>query len=178
MTGVRRFFGLLALLGFVLSLIAHLASLTGFDVAAKYPYVWGLHVGIFVVFFPFVLMSRKTLGRKPSFAQIRERFPLWVVAAGAIIFAYAMLNFLLFGLRTEGGSPSTHDGKFVLEEHGRFIRELSPAEYTSLKANEVRGFSGHWLVFYYIPFAYFMFYREPARQGQGDAFGSSGQKKI
>jgi hypothetical protein len=79
-----------------------------------------------------------------------------VVAVGIAIFAYAILNFLIFMKLTEGGNPSIQDGKYVLLNHGTLIREITQAEYHSFCANEVRGFSGHWLVFYFMPFAYFM----------------------
>jgi hypothetical protein len=46
------------------------------------------------------------------------------------------------------GSPDIIDGKYVLENHGTLIRELSEVEYFKLRANEIRGFSGHWMVFY------------------------------
>ncbi|WP_198084757.1 hypothetical protein [Variovorax sp. E3] len=154
---VPRLIALAALLGFTLSLLVHIAALLGTDVSAKFPYVWTLHVGIFVVFFPFIFFSRKDLGPKPTFAQIREFFPSWVVALGCVIAAYTAINFLLFIVGMQGGSPAISEGKFILQDHGRLVREVTAAEYTSFKANEVRGFSGHWLLFYFVPFAYFMF---------------------
>jgi hypothetical protein len=168
---MNRLFALAALLGFMLSLIVHVTALFGIDVSAQVPYVWFLHVGIFVVFVPFVLMSRKVLGTNPSVAQIRETFPGWVVAVGGVIFAYAIINFLLFMVGTHGGSPSIHDGKFILQDHGRLIREITASEYASFKANEIRGFSGHWLVFYFVPFAYFMLCKKSAQSFQPTAYG-------
>ena len=157
---MNRLIGLAALAGFVLSLVVHVSALLGFDVSAKVPYVWSLHVGIFFVFVPLVFSSRKAFGARPSLSEIRKAFPAWVVALGTLILAYAALNFFLFMLATDGGSPSIKDGKFILQSHGKFIRDLSASEYAAFKANEVRGFSGHWLVFYFLPFAYFMF-RKP-----------------
>ncbi len=77
-----------------------------------------------------------------------------------------MVNFVLFALNSEGGGPSIRAGKFVLESHGRFIRDLTATEYTAFKANELRGFSGHWLIFYYVPFIYFLF-NPKSRQSVG-----------
>ena len=148
---------LVACLGLLLSLTVHVTALLGFNVSEQVPLVWLLHVGIFVVFIPFVILSRKVLGSKPTFAQVRKLFPGWVVALGVLIFAYAIVNFVFFILAAQGGSPSIRDGKFVLQNHGRLIRELTASEYASFKANEIRGFSGHWLVFYFMPFAFFMF---------------------
>ena len=157
---MTRLLSLVALLGFLLSLAAHLAALLGVDVAAKLPLVWLLHVGIFVVFIPFAFHSRKVLGPKLPFSEIRKLFPGWVIGVGVGIFGYAIVNFLWFILATHGGSPGIREGKFILQNHGHLIRELTAAEYTAFKANEVRGFSGHWMAFYFIPFAYFMFCRK------------------
>jgi hypothetical protein len=46
------------------------------------------------------------------------------------------------------GSPSIKDGQYILENHGTFIKILTEAEYNHFQANIVRGFSGHWLLFY------------------------------
>ena len=158
---IKRIIGFVALAGFAMALSAHVTALMGIDVAKDFPAVWSLHFGIFLVFIPFVFSSKKSLGTKPTFAQIRKAFPPWIVGVGVCIFVYAVLNFALFMLKTEGGNPSVVDGKFVLMNHGTLVRELTAVEYSTFKANEVRGFSGHWLVFYFVPFAYFMFYKEP-----------------
>ena len=150
-----------ALVGFILSLVVHISALLGVVLSSNIAPVWLLHVGIFVVFIPFVFSSRAVLGSRPSLAKVRALFPAWVVALGVVVFAYAAVNFLLFVLHTEGGSPSIRDGKYILQSHGHLIREISSAEYAAFKANEVRGFSGHWLAFYYAPFAYFMFLKRP-----------------
>jgi hypothetical protein len=158
---MNRIFGLAALVGFIISLIVHISALLNIDVLMISPYVWLLHLGIFVVFVPFVFSSRKTLGTKPKLAEIRAVFPAWVVVIGICILAYVVLNFALFMMATKGGSPSVQDGKYLLLNHGKLIRELTFAEYTAFRTNEIRGFSGHWLVFYFVPFAYFTFRKQP-----------------
>ena len=57
-----------ACLGFVLSLAVHIAALFGIDISTQIPYLWPLHLGIFVVFIPMVLSSQKRLGSKVTFA--------------------------------------------------------------------------------------------------------------
>jgi hypothetical protein len=166
---MRRLVAFAALVGFGFSLLVHIAALFGVDVSSRVPMVWVLHVGIFVVFIPLVFSSRKVLGPRPTFSEIRALFPGWVVLLGIAVFAYAAVNFLLFMVHTEGGSPSIRDGKYVLQSHGRLLREISSAEYVAFKANEVRGFSGHWLAFYYVSFAYFMFLKRPNPSIEGTA---------
>jgi hypothetical protein len=168
---MNRFLGLVALTGFVLAAVAHVFALAGVDVAEYYPPVWFLHIGIFIVFIPFVLSSRKILGAHPSLAAMRALVPGWVFVAGLAVFIYAIVNFALFIAATQGGNPSMEAGKYLLKNHGRLIRELSQAEYVALRANELRGFSGHWLFFYFVAFAYFMFAKRPGPSNQPPGSG-------
>lgn len=149
-------FGTAAAIGFVASLLVHVAALQGVDVAAHFSGVWLLHLGIFAVFIPLVLLYRRDLGSRTSLLRIATTLPRLVTILGAAIFAYAIVNFMLFMAATEGGNPTIHDGKYLLLNHGKLIREISSEEYSAFKANEVRGFSGHWLVFYYVAAACFL----------------------
>jgi hypothetical protein len=154
---MNRVVALFALAGFLLAAAVHVAALAGVDVAARIPAVSMLHVGIFVVFVPFVFSIRKRFGNKVSLAALRGLVPGWVFVAGAAVFLYTLVNFALFMVETQGGSPAISQGKFILQSHGHLVREITQGEYTAFRANEVRGASGHWLMFYFLPFAYFMF---------------------
>ena len=146
----RFLFGAAAAIGFAASLLVHVAALQGVDVAAHISGVWLLHLGIFAVFIPLVLLFRRDLGSRTSLLRIATALPRLVAILGAIIFVYAIINFMLFMAATEGGSPTIQDGRYLLLNHGKLIREISLEEYSAFKVNEVRGFSGHWLVFYYV----------------------------
>lgn len=89
---MNRFLSILALVGLTLAATVHVASLAGIDVSERVPFVWVLHVGVFIVFVPFVLSSRKALGAKPSISDIRALMPNWVILVGAAVFAYAALR--------------------------------------------------------------------------------------
>jgi hypothetical protein len=161
---LRYGLGVVALVGFLLSLVVHVQALMGIDVASPIPSVWLLHVGIFIVFLPFVLLSRKDFAGNRSWFGMAKGLPLWVAVLGGGIFIYALVNFALFMLHTEGGNPTFENGKYLLMEHGKLIREITGTEYSAFKVNEVRGFSGHWLVFYFVPAAYFLFWKPSAVQ--------------
>ena len=161
----RDVLGIVALTGFLLSLLAHVMALMGIDLSASAPVIWDLHFGIFFVFIPFVLPSRKELAGRNSMLGIAADVPRWVAVLGAMLFVYAMVNLFLFTQHTEGGNAVIQHGKCVLLNHGKFIRELIASEYTVLKANELRGFSGHWLLFYFMPAAYFLL-RKPDAQSR------------
>jgi hypothetical protein len=114
------------------------------------PFEWGLHLGIFVVFIPMAIYQRRNPG-KDHWRTFDDAMPRWARYAVIGFFAYALINFALFFLLSEGGVPAVRDGKYVLHNHGKVIRELSEDEYELQKAYVLRGFSGHWMVFYLVP---------------------------
>ena len=135
-------FMVLATIGFLLSLAAHIASILGLPVPGG-NLVWSLHVGIFVVWFPAVLIgSRINRGRPGSelWKNVLSGAPTWMRYAGYALFAYAAANFIWFFAVTRSGAALEGDSAF----------------------SEIRLFSGHWLVFYGAGFAIlFSAYRNP-----------------
>lgn len=156
---VRLLFGTVSAIGFVAALLVHLAALRGVDVAARIPGVWLLHLGVFALFVPLVLMLRQSAGPRTSLLRIARRLPLPAAILGVVMLAYAIANFMLFIQATEGGSPAMQDGTYFLMDHARVVREITSAEYTAFRANEVRGFSGHWLFFYYVSTIFGFFWK-------------------
>ena len=71
--------------------------------------------------------------------------------------AYTFVNFMLFFYLSEGASPGISIGSYVLQSHGTVIRELTESEYNWQQAYILRGFSGHWLIFYLLPAVYFWY---------------------
>jgi hypothetical protein len=126
-------FIILAGVGFLLSVAAHLVACAGWQI----PFgsrVWALHIGIFVVWVPTVLVVyRLTRGarRKDLWKVALAGCPKWMRVALYIIFGYAILNFALFMATTVGHAQ---------------LRGEAPPEV-------IRGFSGHWMVFYGAAFA-------------------------
>jgi len=167
-TRFHRLFGIAAGIGLALSLAVHLASLAGVDVAARIPAVWALHLGVFAVFVPFLLSSRKSLGNRPTRATLRAIMPGWAYVLYVAVLSYALANFFLV-FSSQQGTATAEGGRYILQNHGRLIRDLTPAEYTAARAAELRGFSGHWLLFYFVPFGYFMFAKAPQRESPRNA---------
>lgn len=128
MVGLANVFSLLALLGFIASLAAHIAGYAGIE----RPFginPWPLHVGIFVVWFPAVLASMKLskdFPQKDMWKAALRGCPKWMRYALYGLFGYAFLSFFAFFV-------SAGDGEN--------------------EASTVRGFSGHWLIFYFAAFA-------------------------
>jgi hypothetical protein len=128
-------FMVLAGFGLALSIAAHCMALAGVPIPGG-RLVWGLHIGIFVVWIPTVLTSMQTTryaNRKDFWKVALAGCPLWMRRAGYILFGYAILNFIVFMATTANQSKQQQIG------------DAPPSV--------VRGFSGHWMIFYGAAFA-------------------------
>ena len=126
-------FMLLAGLGLMLSIVAHVMALAGMELPGG-KLVWTLHMGIFVVWIPTVLVSIRTTrytNSKDFWKLALSGCPVWMRKAFYVLFAYAILNFILFMFTTMNGPQSVGDAP----------------------PSAVRGFSGHWMIFYGAAFA-------------------------
>lgn len=136
-------FVVLSAIGLVLSLWVHLGSLTGHRVESDFLFM-GLHAGIFVVWFPAVLVaSRRSKGKGDWNAMLRGA-PDGLKYMAYAFFAYAMVNFLYFMSQ----APE--------KQHG-----------PNPPAPVWRGFSGHWMVFYSLALA--ILYAAAVSPSGGDA---------
>lgn len=144
-----------------LSLLANLFAMADFDVMEKFPFVWFLHIGVFIVILSAIFILRKSpelqdqqIRNNPLrvLGTILKGTPYWLIAIAVGGFIYAGINFSLFA-NSQIGTPEIKDGQFILQEHGKFIKTITELEYHHYKANIVRGFSGHWIAFYGIGLA-------------------------
>lgn len=129
MTSLLRPVMWLAIGGFSASLLVHVLSLAG----VSSPFgaaTWALHVGIFVVWLPTVFVIQrmaKNVRQADLWKAALRGCPAWVRSGAYIVGGYAILNFVVF-----------------LAQTSRYPRNSVPAVI------EYRGFSGHWMIFYYL----------------------------
>ena len=113
--------------GLGLSLWVHLGAVTGQKVAPE-AFFWMLHVGIFVVWVPAVLVAAKRVGatrRKDYWKLVLRGSPEWMRYMVYGFLGYAMLNFAIFLFQAPQGGSGANPPAVVW-----------------------RGFSGHWMAFY------------------------------
>ncbi len=178
---MKTFLFYFAVTGWTIGLIVHLLSLAGFDITDKVPFIWILHLGIFVVWLPTVLALKQNVELKAYlqsgmrnrmnpfgfFKIIFKQTPTWLTIVAIVGFYYAIINFILF-MTSQLGVPDIKDGQYILHNHGQLIKTLTEQEYHHYKANEVRGFSGHWLAFYGVAAAVlFPFSRQTTNTNNG-----------
>ncbi len=123
------FLAALAGAGLILSILSHLAALLGMQGPLGDHAFW-LHIGIFAVWIPTVLVSRRLtsgFNRKDAWKAALRGCPAWMKYAVYGFFAYALVNFVIFLLSSAVAK-------------GSGTGAMSPAV--------VRAFSGHWMAFY------------------------------
>jgi hypothetical protein len=119
--------------GFVLSLWVHFGAVAGRRVAPA-PFFWILHMGIFVVWFPAVMVAQRQVGnlkRNDFWKVVLKGSPDWVRYLVYGFLGYAIINFLYFFTQAQTGRDEGADPPPMVW----------------------RGFSGHWMVFYLAAFA-------------------------
>ena len=132
----------------IVSFIVHASTFFGSDPMTLWPGVMWIHGAIFPPFVAAIIYARWVGGKNPNHQEtISKCAPRWLQKVTFAFFIYALVNFGLFAVLTEGGGPHEENGKFWITSHGRILRELSEAEYHRQRACVVRGFSGHWMLF-------------------------------
>lgn len=158
---MKKYIFYLAVVGWTVGLVVHLLAVADVDVTAKVPFVWGLHIGVFVVWLPAILILKNskaaqdfqktgTLNTMNPGAILKMMFhntPAWLTVIAIGGFFYATINIMLF-MASQPGVPDIQNGQYILHNHGQLIKKLTEQEYHHYRANELRGFSGHWLAFY------------------------------
>ncbi|HEX4350517.1 MAG TPA: hypothetical protein VH251_09020 [Verrucomicrobiae bacterium] len=142
----------IAAIGFVASVACHLMGWLHIQPPGG-QWAFLLHVGIFVVWIPLVISANRTMPKpnqgRGNLEHLSALLPKWVRIATGVLFGYAILDFLYFIYCTsqypKNGVP------FYIE---------------------LRGFSGHWMMFYGVATAGFVaLARLKQRQGEKDTFG-------
>ncbi len=143
-------FTIIAGAGFLLSLAAHLLALNGKSLPVG-GWIWMLHVGIFAVWLPAILINRRkgqNSLRKEDLGRAMNGAPRWMRGTLLVVFVYALFNFALFMGSTIGQSRGHK-------------KDRSPAPPAV-----IRGFSGHWMVFYGAAFVTFYSALRRSKRGQ------------
>jgi hypothetical protein len=127
----------LAALGFLLSALAHCLAVANVSIPGG-DMIFALHVGIFVVWIPTVLVSNsatRMVGRRDFWKVALAGCPAWMRWMLYTLLGYAVVNFVYCMAYLGMG-----------RNHVMPMREAAPPSV-------VRMFSGHWMVFYFTAFA-------------------------
>jgi hypothetical protein len=120
-------FVVLSAVGLAVSLWVHIGAVEGRRVVPE-TYFWILHVGVFVVWIPAVLVSIRLAGntnRKDYWKVVLRGSPAWMRYMVYGFTGYAMVNFFFFMTKASSHASGSNPPAMVW-----------------------RGFSGHWMAFY------------------------------
>ena len=148
---MNKLFAILSWLGFGIAAVIHLLSAAGVDLADGNEKVWLMHFGCFVVFVPFVLLSRSI-----SPQEAWDLIPKWAMLLMISLFLNALGSFAAQVHQFQGGVPSRRDGGYFLLSHGSVVQKLTEAEFHAANAVVLKGFSAAWLLFYSVPGVFFL----------------------
>lgn len=158
------FFSVYGIVGLVLSAFIHVGSFGSMVIPSDSGVFMLMHVGIFPLFFVFVMRAREwqvsasgqakglsyhVRSSIPS-AELLAHFPWWAIVFVLALFIYAMINF------------------FVASGVG--FGRVSSDSLTD--AQSARLFSGHWMLFYGLPSVFFGFV--PAEPGSSSEHHTAG----
>jgi len=153
-SSTKKIFFIIAVVGFILGTLVHIISILEINLQKDLPFIWVLHLVVFVVFIPAVLELKKNkeLNKRMNpikqFKTMVKFFPKPLVILTAFFLFYTLFNFLFSMSLLQGGGPNIINGEYVLSNHGKILRTLTEVEYYKFQAHELRAFSGHWMLFF------------------------------
>jgi len=165
----RRVLAYLALTGAICALAVHLLAVLGYTPFGMQPLLLPLLVAVPAWVALILHVNARSARAGATRANPFDWFaviPRWGRVLFAIVFIYAGANFVGFFVASRGGSPEQQaDGRYILSDHGRFVRVLDAAGVHAFEVWEVRMFSGQILPFLVLPGLYFLF---APRLGDGE----------
>lgn len=149
-----------------LSAVVHLTTFWHINIYEVFPWILVLHILFFPLLISFLgiekykekLANDELITINPQSANRSDQRlelgalefikPDWRMALYCTLGLYVMANFFIFVLGAEG-SPEIVKGEYVLTNRTKIIRTITREEYDVASAQELRGISGHWLIFYF-----------------------------
>jgi hypothetical protein len=112
------------------------------------------------------LRARRAAGTRTNRVDLFAEVPEWGRRLFVAVFIYAGVNFAAFLVVTGGGGVEQRtDGRYVLSEHGNFIRELDAKGVRALHVWDIRVITGSLLPFLVLPGLY-LFLAPSASSGE------------
>lgn len=148
-------FALLAALGLLISIAANVSTFFGVEPMHRWPYIWLLHLGVFVAFIPAFSIQGQHGNKKPlRWRDVFGGVPGWLRWMLVSLIIYAPMSGLAFVIVCGSGGPSKEaDGTYAMTSHGRILRTLTADEYHRASGYEFRFMSSWWIMFYSISLA-------------------------
>jgi hypothetical protein len=156
----RNLLALFSACGFVVSILAYLASFTPLPIDSIYPWFILLLLGWMAVLAPMCILeypATRTLTF--SLKGFARRMPSWVAPCSWLLLFIAIAHLAWTAVQFGRGAPEIIDGRYVLGSRGGISEALTQAEYLRLRAIGARMFATFLIYFYFVPMVYWWFRR-------------------
>jgi hypothetical protein len=130
---MRKAIAIMALPGFIAGVCVFVASFFGLTMDKLGAKAFLLHLGIFALAIPLVIVDRRSKGGDPSRGK-----PRWVVRSIQILGLLCIALFFVFLTLSHVASPEIINGDYVLNNHAKIVGYISEREYFFLKGWELR----------------------------------------
>jgi hypothetical protein len=152
---MRRLMAVAAAPGLIAGIYIFVASFFGLTIDKLGGKAFLLHLGIFALFIPLVVVERWSRGVDPFRGK-----PRWVIRSMQILFLLFVVAFFSFLALSHAASPDIINGDYVLNSHGKIIGHISERDYLFLKGWELRLFASGWILAYFATMMYWWFPRQ------------------
>ena len=168
---------ILSAIGIIASIALNILALSGIYLPNGIGFMFILFFGVVIVFLPAVLklqkLSKKTQKERPKgikslldhqkktkelMLSFWRPLPLGLKILLALIVTYGFANFFAMLFLLGEGQAEFENGKYFIENHGRFVRDITQTEYYNNKGFQTSLFTGHIAIFYCVSM---MFHYKP-----------------
>jgi hypothetical protein len=152
---MRRVIAIAAAPGLIAGIYIFIASFFGLtlDKLGAKPLL--LHLGIFALAIPLVIVDRRSKGVSAFSGK-----PRWAVRGIQILGLLCIALFFVFLALSHAASPQIINGEYVLNDHGKIAGYVSERDYFFLKGWELRLFASGWMFAYYALMMHWWFPRQ------------------
>jgi len=125
---MRKVVAIVAVPGLIAGIYIFIASFLGLTIDKLGAKAFLLHLGIFALAIPLVVLERWSKGVNPFRGK-----PKWVLRSLQILFFLFLGVFVTFLALSHAASPEILNGDFVLNSHGKIVGYISEKNYFLLK---------------------------------------------
>src|SRR5262249_4843988 len=125
---MRKAMAVVAAPGLIAGVYIFIASFSGLTMDKLGAKAFLLHLGIFALFIPLVVVERWSKRVDPFRGK-----PLWAIRSMQILFLLFVVVFFTFLALSHAASPEIINGEFVLNNHGKIVGHISERDYLFLK---------------------------------------------
>jgi hypothetical protein len=166
---MNRFFFTVSILGIIACVTINVLALSGIYVSRSMGFMLFLMLGAGIVFVPAVLKLKKlskanqqerpkglkgfrkhNKDTKAIMLSFWKPYPTGLKSLVIVIAVYGFVNFFSMGYLLGEGNAKLENGIYIMQDHGKFVRDITEAEYLQNLAYQSSLFTGHIAIFYAI----------------------------